>query len=480
MRALLPVAPAYGIVLRHFYFLLYNSHMTTQGTFSEKLKTKARKFISNLAHLRFGFPAKGMVLIGVTGTKGKTITTQLIYHILSHSGLPTGYISTVGAKIGDQELDTGLHVTSPEPWDLPKYLRQMTNKGIKYVVVEATSMGLQQGRIEGVQFDAAVITNIDNDHLDYHGNWESYAESKFMLIEKVKHHGVVAVNADHMSGDWLKARAQALKQEVYASWYSKTEVDDFEQSFDGMKFTYDGQLFETKAFGSHMLENILAAIKVCKTYVELDQIANALADFEMPAGRMEILQAEPFTVIVDFAHTPDSLERSLEAISELKSDESRIITVFGCAGNRDRSRRMMSVSATKYSKLVILTAEDPRTENLADINSEIFSHAEPVGGVLLQRLTDHEHYKQLEFAALWEKIERVINNQDVPYLAFDEMNVNSRIDAIEFALMCARPGDIVYITGKGHEKSLCFIATEYEWSDQEVVRNLLPDIIKQR
>lgn len=447
--------------------------MTRQGTLIDGVKTTGRKAVARFSSLRHGNPGKKLKLIGVTGTKGKTITTLMIYHILKNAGLNAACISSISAKIGDQEFDTGFHVTSPEPWDLPRYLSRMVKEGVEYVVLETTSNGLQQGRFAGLDFEVAVITNIDTDHLDYHQTWENYADAKFMLVEKLKQDGLVVVNADHASSEWLRQRSEVFEREVYATWFSKQEAHDFEQSFAGMKFNYQGVQFQLAGFGQHYLENTLAAIKATSRYLGVEQIAQSLRSYQTPQGRMQVVQTEPYTIIVDFAHTPDSLERSLHAVYELKGIDSRIITVFGCAGDRDVSRRAMGVPAAKYSKAVFLTAEDPREESLAAINTEIFDYMQQLRGVMIERVATHAEFEQMHVDNLLARIDRVIQNDDIPVVAFDEMSVNSRVDAIDLALQMAQPGDVVFITGKGHEQSLCFGETEFEWSDQEVIKNLL-------
>lgn len=450
--------------------------MTQQDTFADKAKTNIRFKLAKLANLRYGNPSKKLVLIGVTGSKGKTVTTNLIYHILNAAGLAAGSISTISAKIGDEDLDTGFHVTSPEPWDLPKYLKRMVRKGIQYVVLETTSNGLQQGRFAGLKFDVSVITNIASDHLDYHVTWENYANAKFKLIDQLVDGGLAVVNNDHISSEWIKDRAEQINKEVLAAWFSKKEVKNWEQTFEGMKFKFNGVDFKVNAFGEHMLENVLAAIKACSRYLTLEEISKAIATFRLPPGRTEVLQHKPYTVIVDFAHTPDSLYRTLESLVELKQHGGRIITVFGCAGDRDPERRRMGEVAAKFSKLVVLTAEDPRRESLTEINSEIFYHAEPMGAVLVERFSDTEEYGAASLENLFGKLDRVIANNDIPVVAFDQMSVQSRIDAIDFALRYAERNDIVVITGKGHERSLNFMGTEFEWSDQYVVKSLLEQL----
>ena len=160
--------------------------------------------ISNLLHLAqsvianiyYAFPQRKLKLIGVTGTDGKTTTTQMIYHILKENGFKVGYISTISARIGDKEIDTGFHVTTPDPWSVPKYLKMMADQGIEYVVLESTSHGLVQNRLWGIEFNSATITNIKSDHLDYHKTWENYAKAKALLIDKVKDGGAVVLNED--------------------------------------------------------------------------------------------------------------------------------------------------------------------------------------------------------------------------------------------------------------------------------------------
>lgn len=447
--------------------------MTRQGTISEKVKTKGRKLIAKAVSFRHGNPASKMKVIGVTGTKGKTVTSLMIYHILKQSGLKAGCITTLSAKIEDEDLDTGFHVTSPEPWDLPKYLKMMKRKGIEYVVLETTSNGLQQGRFAGIKFDTAVITNIDSDHLDYHVTWENYAEAKFSLINHLKEGGLAVVNADHESGKWIEDRSKSLSDDVYASWFSKDEVQNFSQSFDGMKFRYMDIDFNLNLIGTHFLENAIAAIKVCTRYMGVEHVARAFESFSLPEGRMEVLQKDPYTVIVDFAHTPASMSRTLESIYELKDLDSRIISVFGCAGDRDVSRRQMGKPAAKYSKLVVLAPEDPRHEDPAEINSEIFSHAEEEGAVMIARFSDHEEYESSNIDDILARVGRVISNQDVPVVAFDGKDTQARYDAIDFAIRAATDGDIVFVTGKGHEKSLCFGDIEHDWSDQLATKEIL-------
>lgn len=447
------------------------------------MKNEYHKFQATWANIRYGFPARKLKVIGVTGTDGKTTTVSMIYHILKKAGLKVAMMSTIEILIGDKSLDSGLHVTTPEPWEVPKYLRMMLREGVEYVVIEATSNGLDQNRLAGVSYDSAAITNIREDHLDYHKTWENYARAKFKLIENVRAKGLVVLNDDdEKSASWLMEKSQGLKQMVYAKWVSKNDLFNKRMTIDGLVFDYDGQNFKIPMIGEHNFENLLQVINVCKKYLKLDEIRNSLLDYRSPLGRMQLLQSRPFTVIVDFAHTPNALAKALESVKLIKPEpDSRIITVFGCAGKRDKGRRKMGGVSAVLSDITILTAEDPRDEDLSDVNTEILQYAEKNGGVVIDRFATRKLYKAAPFEHLEEKIDMILRNADKALISFDENSPRSREDAIEFAIRIAKKGDIVFITGKGHEKSLAFGSDEkeYPWSDQEVVEEKLKRLIKE-
>lgn len=440
-------------------------------------KNFLHKLQSMYGHIRFGFPANEMKIIGVTGTDGKTTTTSMIYHILEQSGLNVGYISTINAKIGDKELDTGLHVTTPDPYDVPRYLRMMADQGVEYVVLESTSNGLQQNRLWGVTFDSALITNIRSDHLDYHGTWENYANAKFMIVQKLVDSGLLILNEDDKkSFKWLSSKLSELDRErLITKSISKKLIENLEKSVTGMKFTYKEQLFETRLIGSYNIENILEVIEVCNRYIDLADIAKALKSFDAPKGRTERVLEEPFGVFVDFAHTPGGLESALLAVKDIVPQNSNLITVYGSAGKRDKDRRRMGEVSARLSDITILTVEDPRDETVADINSDILEFAKESNGRLIKKIPSHQEYINLKIKKLQEDIETELSNGNSPFISFEEDRIQNRQDAIELALRIAKKGDVLFITGKGHEKTLAFgdEETEVEWSDHEGVKMAL-------
>jgi UDP-N-acetylmuramoyl-L-alanyl-D-glutamate--2,6-diaminopimelate ligase len=432
----------------------------------------ARAALAHLCAAWHDFPSRTLRVIGVTGTDGKTTTCHLIASILHSAGHKVGTITTVGATIGDVEIDTGLHTTTPDAPDVQRYLAQMVAAGMQYAVIEATSEGLAQRRLDAVEFDIAVVTNITHEHLYYHQTWENYRDAKAMLFRalatsyrKPRTAKVAVLNADDNARgafDFLRA-IPADEQIIYSTddrrpttiasvngQRSPVRVfaRDVQHSARGLRFTVVtpfGELdIESPLIGRYNVWNILAAIGAgLARRVPFEAIREGIARVRGVIGRMEILQREPFTVIVDFAHTPNALQHALETAGELA--RTRVIVVFGCAGLRDvQKRAMMGEIAGKLADQIVITAEDPRTESLDAINAEIVRGLQKAG-----------------------RLERS-----------DYHIVNDRAEAIAFAIQMARAGDVVIVCGKGHERSMCFGTTEIPWSDQAIVRQSLRRVVK--
>lgn len=371
-----------------------------------------------LAVLYYRYPAKKLKVIGVTGTDGKTTTSTLIYEILKKAGLKTALISTVSAKIGSKELSTGFHVTSANPWELQRLLRLIADKGFKYVVLEVTSHGLDQYRLLESNFSIGVVTNITHEHLDYHKTWENYLKAKAKLFKMTQ---FSILNKDDKSFSQLE---KAASEKIIT--YSLEKGDITPKKFP----------FKTKLLGDYNLSNCLAAIAVAKVLRVKDKIIRqAVFDFKGVVGRMdEIEMGQNFRVFVDFAHTPNALKNALKTLKALKPN--KLIAVFGCAGLRDKTKRpMMGRIACQLADKIVLTAEDPRTE---DVNQII------------------------------EEISRGCKNKAKICKKPD------RQGAIDFAITnLAKKGDIIGIFGKGHEQSMCFGVKEYSWSDHKAVKKAL-------
>ncbi len=378
-----------------------------------------------LAVLWYRYPAQKLKVIGVTGTDGKTTTSTLIYNILNQAGLKTALISTVSAKIGDKELPTGLHVTSPSPWELQRLLRLIANKGFKYVVLESTSHGLAQYRLLGANFYIGVLTNITHEHLDYHKNLDNYFRDKAKLFKKTK---FSVLNNQDSSFTKMKKLASGV-----VVTYGLEEADYTPKTFP----------LKPQLLGKFNLLNCLAASATARILqVDPEVIKKSIAGFSGVVGRMEeISMGQDFRVFVDFAHTINGLEQALLTLKKLP--HKNLIAVFGCAGLRDFSKRpLMGKVACQYADKIVLTAEDPRTENTLKIIEQISSGCSP------KKKLYHEPDRQ---------------------------------KAIDLAIIkLAGKNDIVGIFGKGHEQSLCIGHVEYPWSDQKAVKKALKQKLKKK
>lgn len=434
---------------------------------------------SALAHLAAAFchyPTRNLRVIGVTGTDGKTTTSTLIENILLAAGHTVGTITTVGAHIGGQAVDTGFHTTTPDAPDIQNYLAQMVARGTEYAVVESTSHGLSQHRLDAVDFDIAVVTNITHEHLDIHGTWENYRDAKAQLFRfldttrrKPRTAKVSVLNGDDNSRgvfDYLAAIPADEKivytlspdlglQSPVSGPHLLISARDISHTPTGLVFTiytpFGDLSIESPLIGRYNISNILAAVGAAiGRRIPFDAIAQGVRMTQGIVGRMERITSErPFTVIVDFAHTPYALESALTTARELAnragetknatgggpSNPGRVISIFGCAGLRDTQKRawMGEISGT-IADLTIVTAEDPRTESLDAINAQIQEGLHKVG-----RAKDKDYFL-----------------------------VEDRGRAIEFAInQLARAGDVIVICGKGHERSMCYGTTEFPWSDQD-------------
>jgi UDP-N-acetylmuramoyl-L-alanyl-D-glutamate--2,6-diaminopimelate ligase len=411
----------------------------------------ADRVLGVLAAAYYDFPSRKLTVIGVTGTDGKTTTSTFIHAILNTSDqVKAGMISTISADFGDgQTADTGLHVTSPGAPQLQRILSEMVERGVTHVVVEMTSHGLAQGRLNGVDIDMAVMTNVTHEHLDYHGTWENYRDAKAsmfrMLAGSQRTHGqskVAVINADDPSAGYFAA-IESEEHVLYGINGGDVKAVNIRYLPSGTAFEVNGEPFTLNLVGAFNVYNALAAISATRSGLRMgfDTIRAGLASVNAISGRMErIDEGQDFTAIVDFAHTPNALERALEAGREMLPDGKRLISVFGSAGLRDREkRRMMAETSARMADMTVLTAEDPRTESLDDILEIMAQACISQGGV------EGETF----------------------------IRVPDRGEAIYQACQMAQPGDIVMACGKGHEQSMCFGTTEYPWDDRDAMRAAL-------
>lgn len=415
----------------------------------------SREALAYLAASFYDHPGRKLTVIGVTGTDGKTTTSNLLFHILKTAGIKAGLVSTVNAVIGDEVIDTGFHVTTPEATEVQQLLAKMVAAGLTHVVLETTSHGLAQHRVTGCEYDIAVVTNITHEHLDYHGSYEGYRGAKarlFTLLNETKEKPfgnprLAVLNADDDVYDYLNDLVKGNKCSYSIKGSGSINASSIRYSPNGTDFVVEVNKaivsIHCNLPGAFNVSNCLAAFSAAVEGLGIDAEVATRGIAELPgvSGRMEWIDlGQPFTAIVDFAHTPNALLRAIETARQIT--HGRVIAVFGSAGLRDRQkRRMMAETSVKMADITILTAEDPRTESLDDILAEMADEAVKAGGIEGQTF----------------------------------FRVPDRGDAIRLGVKLAEPGDLVMPCGKGHEQSMCFGTIEYPWDDRIALRAALAE-----
>ncbi len=369
-----------------------------------------------------GRPAEELVLAGVTGTNGKTTTVWILRHLLS-ARYSTASLGTVGAVTeGGVPLPGTESLTTPGPVGMAKTMRVFADHGTEAVALEVSSHALDQARVQALRFDAAVFTNLTRDHLDYHGSFERYRATKREFVELLATDGVAVINADELAWDGLERRAPRALRYAVAGGRGAGDADvvaeDVMLGPDGARFrlrTHRGDaVVELPLLGTYNVQNAVAAATACLGLgFELEEVLHGLAQAPQVPGRLEQAMAEPFRVVIDYAHTPDALERVLTTLRHVT--EGRLVVVFGAGGDRDAGKRPeMGRIAASLADRVVVTSDNPRTEDPDAIIDQILAGIEGGASGSVERITD-------------------------------------RVEAIGHALDGAEPGDVVLLAGKGHE-----------------------------
>lgn len=375
-----------------------------------------------LANVYYRFPSRQLILIGVTGTDGKTSTTGMIYHVLKEAKEKTDYISTVGANIAGKNSDIGFHVTTPRFFALQKYFRKSVQNKTKYFVLEVTSHAISQLRVWGCNFKVGVLTNITNEHLDYYKSFDNYAKTKAKFINNAE---MAVVNSQ--TPTFYRYKHLINNKNTWFTGGKNSETKYLDLVKIGLKPKFIG--FEK--------ENVLLAYTACRVLGKKPlEIVKALNTFRSVKGRFDYFEKGNYKVMIDFAHTPNSFVQLYKAI-EYRYKPKRIIHVFGCAGLRDQTKReKMGTIAARGSSMVIVTEEDYRTEKIDAIFMQIEKG--------IKKIKSHQKNKTY-------------------------FQIDSRQEAINFAFSKATPQDLILITGKAHEKSLARGRKEFLWDEYKAV-----------
>jgi len=432
------------------------------------LETKAEITVVRVANTRaalaqissrfYGFPSHELTVIGITGTNGKTTTAYLLESILEACGLLAGVIGTVNVRYLGHVLPAP--VTTPESLDLQRLLREMSDAGVTHVVMEVSSHGLDMHRVDGTRFAMGLFTNLSQDHLDYHGTMERYFSAKSRLFSQILRTregdtpALAIINGDDVWGRQLCARINGPLLRYGVAADAEIRADRLECDSSGIKallHTPRGYLeVHSSLLGRLNLYNLLAAASAAVGLgLPLEAIRNGEQSLTRVPGRLESIPNEMgFQVLVDYAHTPDALEKALDSLRELQF--RKIICVFGCGGDRDRGKRpLMGLAAAQRADLVVITSDNPRSEVPEAIMADVERGVRGQGLPLLESLNDCAGNRQ-------------------PNLQRGYTLIADRGEAIRLAIDCAGDGDVVYIGGKGHETYQILGDTRIDFDDRLV------------
>lgn len=402
----------------------------------------SRRVLSLLARNFYRDPSKDVRLIGITGTNGKTTVSYILENIFKVAGIKTGRIGTINYKIGNELVDA-TH-TTPDALRLNELLGKMVKGSATYCVMEASSQGLDQGRLDDILFRAAIFTNLSHEHLDYHKSFSAYLEAKLKLFEKLDHDSYAVINRDSVCFDEVVSRLDAELITYGIDGNPDVAAKNLKADMEGSRFTIVAPkariAIKTSLIGKHNVYNILAAASVAiREGIDISSIKAGIEGLGTIPGRMEAIDCgQNFKVFVDYAHTEDALRNALIALRALHN-KNKLILVFGCGGDRDRSKRSrMGMVAAKLADFTVVTSDNPRSEDPASIAREI---------------------------------EKGFKGTPSKYTV-----ILDRYKAIETALRASEEGVTVLLAGKGHEKRQVYRYDSVPFDDREVARKILEDL----
>ena len=402
----------------------------------------ANKALAFMAANYYNNPSENLKLIGVTGTNGKTTVATLLYSLFKKAGYKVGLLSTVKILVDDVEYKA-TH-TTPDSLTINNYLAKMSTVGVEYCFMEVSSHGIHQYRTEGLRFEGGIFTNLSHDHLDYHKTFAEYRDVKKRFFDSLSEKAFALVNIDDKNGLVMLQNTKARKFTYALKSYADYRAQILENQFSGLLLKVNDVEVWTKLIGNFNAYNLLA-IYATADLLGLDQqeVLRLLSELESVNGRFQyLISNESITAIVDYAHTPDALKNVLETINSIRTNNEELITVVGCGGDRDKTKRpKMGHIASELSTKVIFTSDNPRSEKPEAIIEDIEKGVEP------------QNFKKV-------------------------LSITDRKQAIKTACQMAKPDDIILIAGKGHETYQEINGERFDFDDFKIVREFLMELQK--
>ncbi|MFD2726912.1 UDP-N-acetylmuramoyl-L-alanyl-D-glutamate--2,6-diaminopimelate ligase [Hyunsoonleella rubra] len=402
----------------------------------------SNKALAIMASNYYDSPSDNLKLVGVTGTNGKTTITTLLYQLFKNAGYKVGLLSTVKILVGDTEYKA-TH-TTPDSVTINKYLKLMNDAGVEYCFMEVSSHGIHQGRAEGLRFEGGVFTNLSHDHLDYHKTFAEYRDVKKSFFDGLSPKAFALSNGDDKNGLVMLQNTVAKKYTYALKGYADYKAQILENEFSGLLLSIDGSEVWTRLIGNFNAYNVLAIYATAELLgLEKVEILRLISDLQSVSGRFQyFISDEKITAIVDYAHTPDALKNVLETINSIRTKNESLITVVGCGGDRDKTKRpKMGHIASELSTKVIFTSDNPRSEKPETIIEDIEKGVEP------------QNFKKT-------------------------LSIVDRKQAIKTACQLAEANDIILIAGKGHETYQEVNGQRFDFDDYKTVEEFLKQLQK--
>ena len=387
-------------------------------------------------------PSQKLKLVGITGTNGKTTVASLLYQLFQKAGFKVGLLSTVKILVDTKEYKA-TH-TTPDSITINQFLKQMVDEGVKYCFMEVSSHGIHQKRTEGLHFAGGVFTNLSHDHLDYHPTFSEYRDVKKSFFDNLPKTAFALSNIDDKNGNVMLQNTVAKKRTYALKTYSDYKALILENQLSGLLLKINDNEVWVRLIGTFNAYNLLA---IYGTAVELGleslEVLRLLSELESVSGRFQFIVSKGnITAIVDYAHTPDALENVLKTINDIRTKNEQLITVVGCGGDRDKTKRpIMAGIASTLSDKIIITSDNPRTENPETIIAEMESGVAP------------QNFKKT-------------------------VSISDRKQAIKAACQLAQANDIILIAGKGHETYQEINGVRYDFDDMKIVKEMLEQLGK--
>ena len=402
----------------------------------------ASKALAFMAANYYNNPSENLKLVGVTGTNGKTTVATLLYHLFKKAGFVVGLLSTVKVMVATTEYEA-TH-TTPDSLTINRYLSMMSEAGVEFCFMEVSSHGIHQNRTEGLHFEGGIFTNLTHDHLDYHNTFAEYRDVKKSFFDNLTKDAFALVNIDDKNGLVMLQNTKAKKYTYALKTYADYKAQILENQLTGLLLKINNNEVWTRLIGNFNAYNVLA-IYAAAELLGLEKVENLrlISELESVSGRFQyFISDEKITAIIDYAHTPDALQNVLETINSIRTKNEELITVVGCGGDRDKSKRpKMGHIASALSTKVIFTSDNPRSEVPETIIEDIEKGVEP------------QNFKKT-------------------------LSITDRKQAIKTACQMAQPNDIILIAGKGHETYQEVKGVKSDFDDYKIVQKLLKQLGK--